>query len=74
MPTYDYRCTNCHYQFEHFQSITSPPLRKCPVCKKRTLKRLIGSGGGIVFKGGGWPGQEIVKKSSDKGDSYHEKQ
>ncbi len=54
MPTYDYRCDACGHVFEHFQSISAPLLRKCPKCRKPKLKRLIGTGGGLVFKGAGF--------------------
>lgn len=54
MPTYDYKCDNCGHIFEHFQSITSKPLVKCPQCEKRKLKRLIGAGAGLIFKGSGF--------------------
>lgn len=54
MPTYDYRCSGCGHEFEEFQSITAAPLKKCPACNKRTLQRLIGTGGGIIFKGSGF--------------------
>jgi putative FmdB family regulatory protein len=54
VPTYDYRCGSCQYEFEQFQSITASPLKTCPNCKRRTLQRLIGSGGGIIFKGSGF--------------------
>jgi putative FmdB family regulatory protein len=54
MPTYDYQCENCDHEFEKFQSITSNPLKKCPECKKMKLNRLIGIGGGIIFKGSGF--------------------
>lgn len=54
MPTYDYLCDNCGHEFEQFQSITANPLRKCPDCKKMKLNRLIGTGGGIIFKGSGF--------------------
>ncbi len=54
MPTYDYKCSNCEHHLEKFQSITSPVLRKCPKCGKSTLKRLIGTGAGIIFKGSGF--------------------
>ena len=53
MPTYEYECTACTYQFERFQPITAKPVRTCPKCKKR-VKRLIGTGGGILFKGSGF--------------------
>jgi putative FmdB family regulatory protein len=54
MPTYDYECNACGHKFEHFQSITSPALRKCPECGKNKIKRLIGTGAGIIFKGSGF--------------------
>ena len=54
MPTYEYRCENCGHEFEQFQSITASPLRKCSSCDKMTLKRLIGAGSGIIFKGSGF--------------------
>ena len=54
MPTYDYECKACEHRFETFQSITSEPLRKCPVCAKPKLRRIIGPGAAIVFKGSGF--------------------
>ena len=54
MPTYDYRCDECGHAFEEFQAITAKPLKKCPSCGRRTLQRLIGSGGGIIFRGSGF--------------------
>ena len=54
MPTYNYICENCGYEFEQFQSITANPLRKCPQCTRPDLKRLIGAGAGIIFKGSGF--------------------
>jgi len=54
MPTYDYICKDCGYEFEQFQPIKARPLRKCPICKKTSLKRLIGSGSALIFKGSGF--------------------
>ena len=54
MPTYDYACQKCGHEFEEFQAITAKPLRKCPECGKLSLKRLIGTGAGIIFKGSGF--------------------
>jgi len=54
MPTYEYSCDNCGNTFEQLQSITAKPLRKCPQCGKLKLRRLIGSGAGIIFKGSGF--------------------
>ena len=54
MPTYEYECKACEHRFEIFQSIKASPLKKCPECKKMKLRRLIGSGAGIIFKGSGF--------------------
>lgn len=54
MPTYDYECDACGHTFELFQSITADPQKKCPECNKLKLRRLIGTGGAIVFKGSGF--------------------
>lgn len=54
MPTYAYACQKCDHEFETFQSITAKPLRKCPACGQAALKRLIGTGAGIIFKGSGF--------------------
>ncbi len=54
MPTYDYVCQSCGHGFEQMQMITAKPLRKCPKCGKSKLKRLIGAGSGLIFKGSGF--------------------
>ena len=54
MPTYDYICNRCGCEFEKFQSISANPIRKCLQCGKMGLKRLIGAGAGIIFKGSGF--------------------
>jgi len=54
MPTYDYVCDACEHEFELFQSITDPVKRKCPKCGKPKLRRLIGTGAAIMFKGSGF--------------------
>lgn len=54
MPTYDYICESCGNRFEQMQVITAKPLRKCPECGKNKLKRLIGAGSGVIFKGSGF--------------------
>jgi putative FmdB family regulatory protein len=53
MPTYDYECSKCGQSFEVFQKITDSPLKRCPSCKGK-LKRLIGAGCGLIFKGTGF--------------------
>jgi putative FmdB family regulatory protein len=54
MPTYDYLCHGCGHEFEVFQSITARVRRKCPECGELKLKRLIGTGGAVIFKGSGF--------------------
>lgn len=54
MPTYDYLCESCQHEFELYQSITAKPIRKCPSCGVRKVVRLIGSGGGLIFRGSGF--------------------
>jgi len=54
MPTYEYRCEGCGHEFELFQQMSDSVKRKCPECKALKLKRLIGAGSAIVFKGSGF--------------------
>ncbi|MCC6241106.1 MAG: zinc ribbon domain-containing protein [Phycisphaerales bacterium] len=54
MPTYDYKCSACGHKFERFQSMSSPPVTKCPHCGKKKVKRLLGTGAGLIFKGSGF--------------------
>jgi putative FmdB family regulatory protein len=65
MPTYDYVCKACGHEMEQFQSITAKPLRKCPDCGKATLKRLIGTGAAVIFKGSGF------YETDYRSDGYH---
>ena len=55
MPTYEYECQRCGHQFEEYQSITASPLTDCAAdgCRGQ-VKRLIGAGGGLLFKGSGF--------------------
>jgi putative FmdB family regulatory protein len=54
MPTYEYACPKCGHEFEQFQSMRNEPLKKCPKCKKTGVKRLVGGGAGLIFKGSGF--------------------
>jgi putative FmdB family regulatory protein len=80
MPTYDYKCDVCGHKFEQYHSITASSLIKCPQCGKRALQRLIGTGGGIIFKGSGFyqtdyrtdsykQGAEAEKKAASPADA-----
>jgi len=62
MPTYDYECKSCGNAFEAFQQMSDQPLEKCPKCGKK-VKRLIGSGSGIIFKGSGFYATDYRKGS-----------
>jgi putative FmdB family regulatory protein len=53
MPVYTYRCENCGVQFERQQSFTDAPLKTCPECRRKSLKKII-SPVGVVFKGSGF--------------------
>jgi len=63
MPTYDYECTKCGHKFEAFQQMSDKPLAKCPKCDKK-LRRLIGGGAGIIFKGSGFYATDYKKKAA----------
>jgi putative FmdB family regulatory protein len=74
MPTYEYECQKCGHRFELFQSIKDAPRKTCPKPKCRgRVKRVLSTGGGIIFKGSGFyvtdyrkPSYtEAAKKESD---------
>ena len=53
MPIYEYLCEKCQHEFEKEQRISDPPVKTCPVCRSRKVKKLI-SRTSFVLKGGGW--------------------
>jgi putative FmdB family regulatory protein len=61
MPTYEYECTHCGHRFEVSQKMSYKPLKDCPQCQK-ALRRLIGSGAAIIFKGPGFYATDYRKK------------
>ena len=63
MPTYEYVCTKCGHEMEAFQSMKDAPLKQCPACKKAGLKRQVGGGAGLIFKGSGFYITDYKKKS-----------
>jgi putative FmdB family regulatory protein len=54
MPTYEYQCEACNHNFDEFQSMSDKPLKVCPKCKKKKLRRVFGAGAAIIFKGSGF--------------------
>ena len=53
MPIYEYACDKCGHEFEAEQRITEDPLKSCPECRGRKVRRLI-SRTSFVLKGSGW--------------------
>lgn len=69
MPTYEYECRQCGHRFEKFQSMKDEPLKKCEKCGG-DVRRLIGTGAGILFKGSGFYQTDYRSKSyKDKAKS-----
>ena len=73
MPTYDYRCEACGHELELFQSMTEGPKRKCPECGRLKLRRVIGPGAGIIFKGSGFYQTDYRSDSYKKGAEAEKK-
>ena len=73
MPTYDYECGHCEHTFELFQTISEPLKRKCPECGRLKLKRLIGAGAAVVFKGSGFYQTDYRSESYKKRQSAEKK-
>lgn len=53
MPTYEYECRKCGHTFEKFQRISDPPAKRCPSCRG-AVRRVLGGGAGLLFKGSGF--------------------
>ena len=74
MPIYEYLCEKCSFEFERQQRITEDPIKTCPKCRSRRVKKLI-SQTSFVLKGSGWYSdlysspKKDDKKSSDSGES-----
>jgi len=67
MPTYEYKCKDCGYKFEQFQNMSDKPLKKCPHCGGK-VERLIGTGGGLIFKGNGFYETDYRSESYKKAE------
>jgi len=64
MPIYEYHCAKCEREFEVEQRITDAPLKTCPHCRSRRVKRLI-SQTSFTLKGGGWYADGYATKAGD---------
>src|SRR5579872_4488741 len=73
MPTYEYQCDACDHNFDEFQSMSEEPLKKCPKCGKRKLRRVFGTGAAILFKGSGFY-ETDYRSESYKSDAKAEKE
>ncbi len=69
MPTYEYECLKCGKDFEQFQSMKDAPLRVCGCGKKGRVRRKIGGGAGLIFKGSGFYITDYRKKPAGKAES-----
>ncbi len=67
MPVYEYLCEKCGHEFEREQRITEDPVKTCPACRGRRVKKLI-SQTSFVLKGGGWYSDLYSSSSDKKGD------
>jgi putative FmdB family regulatory protein len=67
MPTYDYICDACGHEFEAFESIKADPQTICPTCHEAKLRRKIGPGAAILFKGSGFYQTDYRSDSYKKG-------
>jgi putative FmdB family regulatory protein len=65
MPFYEYECSACKFYVEALQKISDPPLKKCPSCKKSTMKRLV-SAPVFRLKGGGWYETDFKSEQENK--------
>lgn len=72
MPTYEYECKKCKRTFDVFQSITAKPLQKCPTCEG-SIRRLVGRGAGIIFKGSGFYQTDYRSENYKKGAAAEKK-
>jgi len=73
MPTYEYVCVSCGFEFEEFQSIASEPISICPKCGDH-VQRKISGGTGLIFKGSGFYITDYKKNKPEKSKPEVEKE
>jgi putative FmdB family regulatory protein len=71
MPTYEYVCEKsnggCGHKFDHFQGFNDEVLKLCPSCKTESLRRMFGTGAGIIFRGSGFYHTDYKLKEAGHG-------
>jgi len=72
MPTYEYACLKCGKDFEVFQPMKDAPLKQCACGKKGKVRRKIGGGAGLIFKGTGFYQTDYKKSTAPKQESGKE--
>ena len=72
MPTYEYSCLKCGKEFEAFQPMKDAPLKVCTCGKKGKVRRKIGGGAGLIFKGTGFYQTDYKSTSASKEGSGKE--
>ncbi len=68
MPTYSYACNACGHEFERFQAMTDEPVQVCPDCGRKRVRRRIGAGAGLIFKGSGFYQTDYVRPKGTPSD------
>lgn len=68
MPIYEYLCEKCSHEFEREQRITEDPVKICPKCRAKKVRRLI-SRTAFVLKGGGWYSDLYSSSKPESGDA-----
>lgn len=74
MPNYDYICDHCKKTFEFHQSMKDEPFKECPSCHNMSLRRLIGTGAGIIFKGSGFYETDYKRSSASSSSASSTKE
>lgn len=69
MPTYTYQCKKCEHTQDVFHSMSESPRVTCGACGSRAMKRLIGTGAGIIFKGSGFYETDYKGKKNGKSEA-----
>ena len=73
MPIYEYQCESCGHEMEALQKMSDDPLKECPECHEKMLKKLI-SAAGFRLSGSGWYETDFKNgKKKNVSDSSSEK-